>query len=59
MPLPLNLRPRCGFCDRCESAITGLCDANDVPMAEVKPGHLVRCFLYPQVAAAHEAGLKA
>jgi peptide/nickel transport system ATP-binding protein len=48
VPLPLDLPPRCGFCDRCESSIPGLCDSRDVPMAEVKPGHAVRCFLYPQ-----------
>ncbi len=52
VPLPLELPPRCGFCDRCGSAIRGLCDAFDVPMAEVKPGHAVRCFLYPQCVAA-------
>jgi peptide/nickel transport system ATP-binding protein len=58
VPLPLELPPRCGFCDRCESAIQGLCDTFDVPMAEVEPGHAVRCFLYPQCVAARESGAR-
>jgi len=52
VPLPLDLPPRCGFCDRCEAAIPDLCDSRDVPMAEVKPGHAVRCFLHPQCVEA-------
>jgi len=55
VPLPLDLPPRCGFCDRCESAIAGLCDSRDVPIVEVKPAHAVRCFLYPQCVAALDA----
>jgi peptide/nickel transport system ATP-binding protein len=52
VPLPLDLPLRCGFCDRCEFSIPGLCDARDVPMVEVKPGHAVRCFLFPQCVEA-------
>jgi peptide/nickel transport system ATP-binding protein len=52
VPLPLDLPPRCGFCDRCDSTIPGLCDRRDVPMVEVKPGHAVRCFLFPQCVEA-------
>ncbi|MCX7031316.1 MAG: ABC transporter ATP-binding protein [Spirochaetes bacterium] len=52
VPLPLDPPPRCGFCDRCVSAMPGLCDSFDVPMVEVKPRHSVRCFLYPEVVAA-------
>ncbi len=55
VPVPLDLPPRCGFCDRCESAIRGLCDTSDVPMAEVRPGHAVRCFLYQECVAARDA----
>jgi peptide/nickel transport system ATP-binding protein len=58
VPIPLDLPPRCGFCDRCDSAIPGLCDSHDVPMVEVKPGHAVRCFLFPQCVAACEAGAR-
>jgi len=52
VPLPLDLPPRCGFCDRCDSAIKGLCDSRNVPIVEVKPGHAVRCFLFPQCVEA-------
>jgi len=56
VPTPLDLPPRCGFCDRCDRAIPGLCDRRDVPMAEVAPGHAVRCFLFPQCVEALGAG---
>lgn len=54
VPVPLDLPPMCGFCDRCEHRIEGLCDTYEVPTAEIKPGHFVRCFLYPEVVAKHE-----
>jgi peptide/nickel transport system ATP-binding protein len=54
VPQPLNLPPRCGFYDRCDRMIPGLCDSHDVPMAEVAAGHSVRCFLYEEVMAEHE-----
>jgi len=56
VPLPLDLPPRCGFCDRCDSAIAGLCECRDVPMVEVHPGHAVRCFLFPQCVEALDRG---
>jgi peptide/nickel transport system ATP-binding protein len=59
VPLPLDLPPRCGFCDRCELSIPGLCDCRDVPMVEVKPGHAVRCFLFPQCVEALAAEARA
>ncbi len=58
VPIPLDLPPRCGFCDRCGSAIPGRCDSFEVPMVEVKPGHAVRCFLYPEVVDALERGAR-
>ncbi len=53
VPVPINLKPGCGFCDRCEHKIEGLCDTYNVPTAEVAPGHWARCFLYPEVVEAH------
>jgi peptide/nickel transport system ATP-binding protein len=49
VPVPLGLPPQCGFVDRCEKAIKGLCDTQVPPIAEVQPGHQVRCFLFPEV----------
>jgi peptide/nickel transport system ATP-binding protein len=46
VPVPLNLPPACGFHTRCKRKIAGLCDVQDPPMVEVKPGHRVTCFLY-------------
>jgi peptide/nickel transport system ATP-binding protein len=46
VPVPLNLPPACGFHTRCKHKIAGLCDVQDPPAFEVKPGHRVGCFLY-------------
>lgn len=53
VPVPVGLAPQCGFCDRCDKKIDGLCDKFDVPMAEIEEGHFVRCFLYPEVMKIH------
>lgn len=54
VPVPLNLPLKCGFCDRCSEAIPGLCDTHDVPIAEIRSGQKVRCFLYPEVVQTHQ-----
>lgn len=46
VPVPLNIGDGCGFYDRCTSAIKDLCDAKTPDLAEIKPGHMVSCFLY-------------
>ena len=44
MPDPANLPVGCAFCDRCPHA-TDRCFKEKPAMAEVAPGHVVRCFL--------------
>jgi len=44
VPLPINLPPGCGFYERCSEAKPGLCNCEDPPLFEARPGHLVRCF---------------
>jgi peptide/nickel transport system ATP-binding protein len=44
VPVPLNLKPGCGFYSRCQRGTKGLCDRENPPLVEVKPGHYVRCF---------------
>ncbi|AEE96397.1 ABC transporter ATP-binding protein [Mahella australiensis] len=44
VPIPLNIGKGCGFYSRCKDAKEGLCNTEDPPMTEVKPGHYVRCF---------------
>jgi peptide/nickel transport system ATP-binding protein len=53
VPVPLGIPPQCGFFERCDKKIHGLCDSYDVPMAEIEEGHHVRCFLYPEVVTEH------
>ncbi len=54
VPQPLDLEPGCGFYERCNRAIPGLCDRHDVPIAMVDGAHTARCFLYPEVMREHE-----
>jgi len=44
VPVPLNLRPQCGFYDRCPEAIEGLCNTAVPDLIERADGHWVRCF---------------
>ncbi len=46
VPIPLNLKPCCGFHDRCQNAIAGLCDRKSPELREAEPGHFVSCFLF-------------
>lgn len=48
VPVPLGLPPMCGFHERCNKKIDGLCDKAIPPITEIEPGHFVRCFLYNQ-----------
>ena len=49
VPVPINLPPQCGFVERCEKAIPGICDKYTPPLVEIQKGHSVRCFLFPEV----------
>jgi len=49
VPIPIDVPPGCAFFNRCKFAMKGLCDRVTPPLAEVEPGHLARCFLYPPV----------
>jgi len=46
VPVPLNTGRGCGFYSRCRFAIEGLCNVEDPPLVQIKPGHLVMCFLH-------------
>ena len=53
VPLALNLKPGCGFCERCEERIAGLCDRLEPPVCEVGEGHHAACHLLSKEAEAH------
>ncbi len=43
VPMPMDLKPECGFYSRCLQAEKGVCDAAVPEMVEVEPGHFARC----------------
>jgi len=45
VPVPVGLKPSCGFHERCEECMAGKCDSMNVESVEVEPGHFVRCLL--------------
>lgn len=56
VPVPINLPKGCAYFSRCREAMPGVCDRDDPLLTEVKPGHLVSCFRYPQVVEAVKRG---
>ncbi len=44
VPLAMNLPKACGFYDRCDARIEGLCDKADPELVEIEPGHQIACF---------------
>lgn len=46
VPVPINLPACCGYSERCNRAIKGLCDKKIPSLSECGNEHLVRCFLY-------------
>ncbi len=44
VPLAMNLPKQCGFYDRCDARIEGLCDKAEPELVEVEPGHKIACF---------------
>ena len=44
VPLAMNLKTACGFYERCDHRIEGLCDKADPELIEIAPDHKVACF---------------
>ena len=44
VPLPVNMRPCCGFHERCGECMPGECDRRNIELTEVEPDHTVRCL---------------
>ncbi|MBR4305511.1 MAG: DUF4358 domain-containing protein, partial [Ruminiclostridium sp.] len=44
VPLAMNLPDACGFYDRCDARIEGLCDRKDPELVAIEPGHKIACF---------------
>lgn len=59
VPVPIGLPLQCGFFERCDNAIKGLCDTYVPPIVEVKPNHKVRCFLFPEARRSVEGNIPA
>jgi peptide/nickel transport system ATP-binding protein len=45
IPSPANPPSGCVFHPRCPRAIPGVCDVSEPPLAEVSPGHAMRCHI--------------
>jgi len=50
VPLAMNLPKACGFYDRCDCRIEGLCDKAEPELVETEPGHQIACFNCPHPA---------
>ena len=50
VPLAMNLPRACGFYERCDARIEGLCDRAEPELVEVAPEHSVACFACPHPA---------
>ena len=50
VPLAMNLPKACGFYDRCDVRIEGLCDRAEPELTEIAPGHKIACFNCPHEA---------
>ena len=50
VPLAMNLPKACGFYDRCDVRIEGLCDKAEPELTEIAPGHKIACFNCPHEA---------
>ena len=64
VPLAMNLPDACGFYDRCDARIEGLCDRKEPELVEIEPGHKIACYACQNAAcqayrAKVEAELKA
>ncbi len=60
VPLAMNLPKACGFYDRCDARIEGLCDKAEPELVEIEPGHKIACFncQNPACLAHREAAMK-
>ncbi len=54
VPLAMNLPKACGFYDRCDVRIEGLCDRAEPELVETSPGHKIACFNCPHEACRAE-----
>ncbi len=44
VPLAMNLPKQCGFYERCDRRIEGLCDKAEPDLVEIEGGHRIACF---------------
>ena len=50
VPLAMNLPKACGFYDRCDVRVEGLCNRAEPELVEIAPGHKIACFNCPHEA---------
>ena len=52
VPLALNLKPGCGFCDRCDQRVAGVCDVAEPSARPVEEGHTAACHALKEATEA-------
>ena len=57
VPLAMNLPEACGFYDRCDVRIEGLCNKAEPELVEVAPGHKIACFNCPHKACQEQRAM--
>lgn len=56
VPLALNLKPGCGFYERCKDRVEGVCNVREPELKETAPGHRTACFACEGCAEKKAAG---
>ena len=55
VPVPIDPRPECGFCSRCDDFMAGKCDGAVPGLVDMGNEHYVRCFLHSEETEAQYA----
>ena len=58
VPVAMNLPKRCGFYDRCDKRIEGVCDVREPELVSCGEGHQVACFACTGCPQAEKCGVE-
>ena len=58
VPVAMNLPKRCGFYDRCDKRIEGVCDVQEPELVSCGDGHQIACFACAGCPRAEKCGVE-